>query len=90
MSMCETYNGVSPQGNSPGREMSQHQAFNNSPGEEVGFKINTKLQSSFLIMLFPIRSLLFPKRFISCKGQKSYHKALLKGISSSVHNPEEH
>lgn len=41
-------------------------------------------------MLFPIHSVLFPKRFISCKGQKFYHKAILKGISSSVHNPEEH
>lgn len=64
--------------------------FNNSPSEEVGFEINAKVQSSFLIMLFPIHSVLFPKRFISCKGQKFYHKAILKGISSSVHNPEEH
>lgn len=41
-------------------------------------------------MIFSIHSVLFPKRFISSKRQESYHKAILKRISSSVHNPEEY
>lgn len=58
--------------------------------EESEFKINTKLQSYFLIVLFPICFVLFPKRFLSFKARESYGKAILKGISSSVHNSEEH
>lgn len=64
--------------------------INKLSNEESGFKINTKLQSCFLIMLLPICAVLFPKKFISYKRQELYLKAIVKGISSSVHNPEEH
>lgn len=70
--------------------MSQHQPLTTPLVKRLDLKLTQNYGGSLLIMLFPIRSVLFPKRFISCKGQKSYHKAILKGISSSVYNPEEH
>lgn len=80
-------NGVSLRGNSGGREVSQHKPL---ISEEGGFKINTKLQRYFLIMLFPNCFCFVSQKFISFKTQEPYRKAILKGISSSVHNFEEH